>query len=238
MFVLDEKRSRFPRYQLGAGPLESVTSPPEPDVLDDAVIVKGAPAPAPRGNNVASPKESRLAQRIFNLHQKRKVARARGLESVEERRRFQEYAKFLMAYVTHYSPPNGLLRADVRENLLQVVRETPGMMPGLGFVQFVIFGVKVVAGLAGALFGFELLKRVEESISLDEKREETRQELIRQGRSADEIRKIMGAGGDENGGGVFAGLGDFAQYAFWGALLYLGWRVVEPMMKKRRRASA
>lgn len=200
------------------------------------------PSPGPSGNNVATQKESQLAQRIYNLHQKRKAARKLGLETDEERRRFQEYAKFLMAYVTTYAPPNGRLREDVKANLLQVVRETPGMMPGIGLAPVAIFGLvlRLLAWGAGFIFGTQLLDTVDKNLSLDEKREETRYALIQQGRSADEIKKIMDAGG--NGGGSQAGflgnVGDIMQYALWGVLLYFGWQIVEPMLKKRRRASA
>ncbi|MGH8003260.1 MAG: hypothetical protein ACRECJ_00850 [Limisphaerales bacterium] len=207
--------------------------------VEKSVPPPPVPAVAPK-KNVPALAESQLAQRIYNLHQKRKISRRLGLESEEERRRFQEYAKFLMAYVSTYAPPNGLLREDVKANLLSVVRETPGMMPGIGLAPVLIFGVvlRLLAGAAGFIFGVDLLSTVKKWLDLDEKREDTRQQLIAQGRTGDEIKDIIDAGGG-NGGGMFAGLGDFAQYAFWGALLYFGWKYVgEPMMKKRRRRAS
>lgn len=230
----------FVRRGLGAEPREVVMEAEEV-VSPLTFSTPPPPAPKPSGNNVPSSRESQLAQRIYNLHQKRKAARKLNLETTEERRRFQEYAKFLMAYVSTYAPPNGRLREDVKANLLLVVRETPGMMPGLGLAPVAIFGLvlRLLAWGAGFIFGSKVLDTVEKNLSVDEKREETRFALIQQGRSADEIQKIMDSGGaGANQAGFLGSVGDIMQYALWGALVYFGWRIVEPMLKKRRRKRA
>jgi hypothetical protein len=180
----------------------------------------------PAEKNVPALKESQLAQRIYNLHQKRKVSRKAGLETEGERRRFQEYAKFLMAHVSTYAPPNGRLRPDVAANLLGVVRETPGMMPGIGLVPVVIFGLalRALAWGAGFFFGIDLLSTIEKNLSVDEQKEDARLALIQQGRSADEIKKIMD-GGAPPSPGFLSQIGDLMQYALWGGLAYVVYKL-------------
>ncbi len=233
----------FVRRGFGAWPAEVEETLPETTRTPvPAPLLKPPPPPIA---NVPKPEESRVAQRIYDLHQKRKISRGKGLETDAERRRFQEYAKFLMAYVSTYAAPNGRLRPDVAYNLLRVVRETPGMMPGISFAPaVVVFGVvlRVLAWGAGFLFGKDVLAKIGTWLGIDEKREEARLKLIDQGRSADEIKKIMDSGGADQppGPGLLGNIGNIMQYALWGAVAYFGYKffLEKKFNRPRRRRRA
>jgi hypothetical protein len=199
-----------------------------------------APIPAlevPEGN-VATPEESRTAQRIYDYHKKAKALRNLKLETAAMRARAQEYAKFLMAYVDNYAPPKGRLREDVKNNLLRVIRETPGMLPEIGFLpagvmSLIIMGIKWIAGTA---LGIGILNTINKWLGVDEKDADLRLELARQGKTPEEIEKILNAGGNGSAGSTLASAVDLGKLALTGALFYFGWQAFSKVRSRRSRA--
>jgi hypothetical protein len=212
-----------------AAPLPpSLKTPPRP-----VPVFYDAPADAARlvtvtsGTNVPALEESRLAQRIFDQHQKLKVLAKLRQISPTMLKRAQEFAKFLMAYVGAYSPPYGKLRSDVAANLRLVIRETPGLQGGLGLIPVIIWGAVVAVSAVGAyLISRGMTERTALEVGLQQKEIDAKLAFAAQGKSADEIQKILNSGG---GGppapGFISQIGGLMQYALWGGLAYVGYKL-------------
>jgi hypothetical protein len=141
-------------------------------------------------------------------------------------KRAQEHAKFLTAYVGSYSPPRGRLRADVANNLLLVVRETPGLQGGLGLAPLLIWGIAAVISAAGSWITWQITSAVKASVAAQEADINAKLALASQGKSAAEIQQIMNSGGGAPPApGFLSQIGGLMQYALWGGLAYVGYKL-------------